>query len=408
MPESVLSADAAPARAEPRTARRVLVVIENIALGRDHRARKQVDALVGAGYEVSVISPRHEDNAPYRRRPGVRLLEYPPPRERSGTLSFLYEYGYSLLAASALALKELMTRRVDAVQCGHPPDLYVLLALPFKLARRRFVVDQRDLSPELFAARYGHDGGLLYRLLRMFERRAWRAADHVVCVNQSLRSTIVRRGDLPPGGVTVVGNGPVLARTAPRPPRPELRRGRRHLGCWLGVMGAQDHVDLALRAVHELVHARGRTDCQFAFIGDGEMLPELRELAAALGIADWVTFTGWLDEDGCFDYLATTDVAMDSNLQVEVSPVKGLEYMAFAVPFVAFDLEATRAMAERAAVYVPPGDAMALAAALDGLLSDPVRREEMGRRGRERVESELSWDRQSEAYLRVYEGVMGT
>jgi glycosyltransferase involved in cell wall biosynthesis len=323
-------------------------------------------------------------------------------------LSFLYEYGYSLLAASALALKEWVTRGVDVVQCGHPPDLYVLLALPFKLARRRFVVDQRDLSPELFAARYGRERGLLAWLLRVFERRAWRLADHVLCVNESLRSTIVRRSGLPPVGVTVVGNGPVLARTRPRPPRPELKRHRRHLACWLGVMGAQDHVDLALRAVHELIHVRGRTDCQFAFIGDGEMLPELRGLAEDMGIADWVTFTGWLDEDGCFEYLATVDVAMDSNLQAEVSPVKGLEYMAFAVPFVAFDLEATRAMAEQGAVYVPAGDTAALAAALDGLLSDPVRRQEIGRQGRERVESELAWDRQSEAYLRVYEGVMST
>ena len=403
MSESVLQATA-PARAESGTPRRVLVVIENIALGRDHRARKQVDALVDAGYEVSVISPRHEDNAPYRGRPGVRLLEYRPPRERSGALGFLYEYGYSLLAASALALREFATRRFGAVQCGHPPDLYVLLALPFKLARRRFVVDQRDLSPELFTARYGRDRGLLPWLLRVLERRAWRLADHVVCVNEPLRATVIRRGGLPPGAVTVVGNGPVLARTVGRAPRPELRQGRRHLACWLGVMGAQDHVDLALRAVHELVHATGRTDCQFAFIGDGETLPELRELAGRLGIADWVTFTGWLDEDGCFDYLATADVAMDSNLQPEVSPVKGMEYMAFGVPFVAFDLEATYEMAERAAVYVPAGDTSALAAALDGLLGDPVRRQEMGRWGRHRVESELAWDRQSEAYLSVYEG----
>jgi glycosyltransferase involved in cell wall biosynthesis len=173
-------------------------------------------------------------------------------------------------------------------------------------------------------------------------------------------------------------------------------------------MGAQDHVDLALRALHELVHARGRTDCHFAFIGDGEMLPELRALAETLEIADWVTFTGWLDEDGCFDYLATADVAMDSNMQAEVSPVKGLEYMAFAVPFVAFDLEATRAMAEGAADYVPPGDWAALAAALDALLGDPLRRQEMGRQARQRVESELAWDRQSEAYLRIYEGMMST
>src|SRR6266542_3434264 len=197
------------------------------------------------------------------------------------------------------------------------------------------------------------------------------------------------------------------SRTTPRPPRPDIKNGKRFLACWVGLMGPQDHVDLALAAVHHLVHTLGRDDCQFAFIGDGETLPQLRALAEHLGIADWVTFTGWLDESACFGYLATADLAMDSNLQPEVSPVKGMEYMAFGVPFVAFDLEETRAMADGAALYLPPGDTLTLARAIAELLDDPARRAEMSRIGRRRVEEHLAWDRQSETYLRVYERLLG-
>jgi hypothetical protein len=79
------------------------------------------------------------------------------------------------------------------------------------------------------------------------------------------------------------------------------------------------------------------------------VLPELKALAERLAVTDWATFTGWLDEDACFDYLGTADIGLDTNLQPEVSPVKGMEYMAFEVPFVAFDPEETKAVAEGAA-----------------------------------------------------------
>ncbi|MEA2486072.1 MAG: hypothetical protein QOD46_1183, partial [Actinomycetota bacterium] len=84
---------------------------------------------------------------------------------------------------------------------------------------------------------------------------------------------------------------------------------------------------------------------------------------------------------------------------------KGMEYMAFRVPFVAFDLLETRRMAEEAALYAPPGDTGALADRIAELLDDPVRRGRMGAIGRARVEQDLSWERQRDRYLAVYSGL---
>jgi glycosyltransferase involved in cell wall biosynthesis len=381
---------------------RVLLVIENVPLARDHRARKQVEALLGAGYEVGVISQRDRGNDRYRRVEGLRLYEYPRPPQWSGKLGFVSEYAYSLLAAGTLAFRAILDGGVDIVQVGHPPDIYFLLGLPLRLAGRPFIVDQRDLSPEVFAARYGRDRGWLVMLLHLFERLSWRLADHVLCVNGSLRDTIMARGALPDDRVTVVGNGPVLARTARREPRRDLKEGRRFLVCWLGLMGPQDHVVLAVEAAHHLLHTLGRDDCHFVFIGEGESLAELKGSARSLGVADRVTFTGWLDEGPCYEYLSIADLGLDTNLQEEVTPVKGLEYMAFGLPIVAFDLEETRVMAGEAASYVTPGDPLELARAVDSLLDTPARRARMGRFGRERVEKALAWERQEEVYVALY------
>jgi len=206
--------------------------------------------------------------------------------------------------------------------------------------------------------------------------------------------------------VTVVGNGPRLDRTVRRTPRPEFKHGKPFLCCWLGLMGPQDRVDVALRAIDHLIHVIGRTDCHFAFVGDGEARAPARQLAAELGISDWVSFPGWADQDEAFTYLSTADVGLEPNMEEIVSPVKGMEYMAFGLPFVSFDLAETRVIAGGAAVYAPPGDVLRFAGLIDELLSDPARRAELGRAGRRLIEERLAWDRQEKAYLGVYERVL--
>jgi glycosyltransferase involved in cell wall biosynthesis len=385
--------------------RRVLIVTENIALGRDHRAKKQVQSLLAAGWKVSFICRRDLGNEPFRSIEGLDLYEYRPPTESPRRMSYVYEYAYSLLAAARLTITAHFKGGFDVIQAGDPPDIHFLLALPFKLLGRSFVIDQRDLSPELYTTRYGQSTGLLLRILQALERASWRTADHVLCISRSHRRAISERGGVPGTSITIVGNGPLLAKTKPRAAQPELRKGRNFLVCWIGVMGAQDRVDLALHAVHHLVYQLGRTDCHFVFIGDGEVLPEMRRLAGQLEITDWVTFTGWLEQDACFAHLSTADLGLEPTMQ-DIATVKCLEYMAFGVPIVAFDLEEIRAPAGRAAVYVSPGDVPAFALAISQLLDDPARRAEMGRLARRQVEETHAWDRQEEAFLRIYDNLL--
>jgi glycosyltransferase involved in cell wall biosynthesis len=380
------------------TPRRILLVVENVALARDHRLRKQAESLLSAGYEVSVIcrsDPRNHDMK------GIRLHEYRAPADGESKFGFLREYGYSWSMAAWLTARVFLTERFDAIQISGTPDIYFTIGAPFKLLGRRLVLDQRDLSPELYELRYGRRDRI-YRALCWLERASYRSADHVITVNASLEKIALRRGSLAAGTVTVVGNGPMLARTEPRPPRSELKQGSRFLCCWLGVMGPQDQVELALRAIRHLVHDRGRTDCHFAFIGDGESRAAAQSLAEELDVAKFVSFPGWLAEEDAFTYLSSADLGLEPNLEDIVSPVKGMEYMAFGLPFVAFDLEETRALAGAAAAYAPPGDVQGFARRIDELLDDPTQRADMGDIGRRRVQTEVAWDHQQASYLDVY------
>ena len=73
---------------------------------------------------------------------------------------------------------------------------------------------------------------------------------------------------------------------------------------------------------------------------------------------------------------------------------KTMEYMAFELPVVAFDLRETRVSAADAAVYVTPNDVREYAKAIVALMDDEARRTQMGKRGRVRVEQELAWPHQ--------------
>ncbi|WP_412538942.1 glycosyltransferase family 4 protein [Longispora sp. K20-0274] len=380
----------------------VLMVVENNSLGKCTRLPKQIRALLSAGYRVTVICPRDPDNGNF---PGIRVLDYPAAPEGSGAWSFVREYAQAWLMAAWRTGKVFVTDPFDAIQVSGTPDVYFTIGAPFRLLGRPLVLDQKDLSPELFESRFGRRGPV-YRLLVWLERRNYRAANRVVTVNSSLEQAVYERGGLRPGTVTVVGNGPTIEQTRPRPARPELRNGRRYLCVWQGVMGPQDRVDLAVRAVHRLVRIEGRTDCQFAFVGDGDARPGAQRLAATLGVEDWVSFPGWIRQDRAFDYLATADLGLEPNLEETVSPVKGMEFMGFGLPFVAFDLKETRKLAGDAALYARPGDVSDLARLVEELLADPARRAEMGATARQRFLDEVSWDHQQIGYLRVYEELL--
>jgi glycosyltransferase involved in cell wall biosynthesis len=378
----------------------VLLIVENLPMGIDHRVVKQVNDLLASGWRVSVVTRRDPANARYRDLPGMTVLEYPPPREPRGKIGYVSEYGASFCWATVFSLAVRLHGPVDVVQFCQPPDIYFPLAWVLRGLGAKVVAEQRDLMPELFTARYDHASPGIMPVLRWLERRTQRAVHHTLCTNETSRRRLIGAGAAP-GTVTIVGNGPVLSRVRAAAADRGLRGQHKFLCCWIGMMGRQDHVDLLLRAVAYLVHDLGRTDCGFAVLGDGECLEEARAQSARLGLQSWVDFPGWLPEAQVFGYLASADLGLDTSLQGEISPVKVLEYMAFGLPFVAFDVGETRIMGRDASVLVPPGDVESYARQVAALLDDAARRSELGETGRERVRSDLAWERQSAAYLDV-------
>ena len=196
--------------------------------------------------------------------------------------------------------------------------------------------------------------------LEFLERMTFRTADRVTSTNESYAAVARRRGGKSPEHVTVVRTGPDPRRMARGPEAPEMRRGRRHLVAYIGVMGPQDGVDLAIRAAGEIVHELGRRDISFTFMGAGDSYPELVALRDRLGLQDHVELPGRVPDSFVTQVLSTADLGLcpdPMNPLNDVSTMnKTMEYMAFGLPVVAFDLRETRVSAGDSAVYVEPND----------------------------------------------------
>jgi len=390
---------------------RVLIIVENLPCPFDRRVWQEARTLAAAGYQVSIICPKapgYEEG--FVQIDGIDIHRHRLPTEADGVLGYALEYSVALAMEFWLSLKVLFGRGFDIIHACNPPDTIFLLGGFYKLFGKKFLFDHHDINPELYEAKFGKRG-FGRRLLIALERMSFSTADLVISTNESYRQIAIDRGGKKPEDVFVVRSGPDLSRIRQVPANPELRKGRKYLVGYVGVMGKQEGIDLLLQAVQLIVHHLKRTDIQFGLVGGGTELPAMRELAKQLGVAEYVTFTGRAPDAELLEMLNTADICVNPDRANEMNDRstmnKVMEYMALAKPVVQFDLTEGRVSAGDASWYARPNDVADLAQKIVALLGDENQRIHMGAIGRERVEQVLAWQHEAPRLLAAYEHMTG-
>ncbi|GAA3277826.1 glycosyltransferase family 4 protein [Dactylosporangium vinaceum] len=395
--------------------RSALILVENLSVPFDRRVWQESLALRDAGWDVSVICPQgtKRDTESYAEIDGIKIHRYPLEAATGGPLGYAKEYSSALRHTLRLAKQ---VGPVDIVHACNPPDILYVVAKRLRKHGTRFIFDQHDLVPELYLSRFNRGKDLLYRGVVRAEKATYDAADVVIATNESYRQAALTRGGKRPEDVFVVRSAPVVERFHHVPPDESIKRGKPYLLCYLGVMGPQDGVDYALRALAKLRDEVGRTDWHAAFVGAGDTFEQMQQLAVELGLGDSVTFTGRIPDEDLLRYLSTADVCLSPdplNPLNDVSTMnKIMEYMAMSKPIVSFELREARVSAGEAAVYAPANDESAFAKLVSALLDDPDERRRMGELGQARVSGPLSWENSKinliAAYERAYAKKLGT
>jgi glycosyltransferase involved in cell wall biosynthesis len=386
---------------------RVLIIVENLPCPFDRRVWQEALALRAQGHAVSIICPKGRGyDKGYEVLEGVHIYRHPLPVEADSALGYGLEYALALLMEFGLALRIALTRGFDVIHGCNPPDTIFLIARFFKMFGKRFIFDHHDINPELYVAKFARRD-VWYRLLCRLERWTFATADVSIATNESYRRIAIERGHMDPSKVFVVRSGADLTRVRALPPRAELRRGKKHLVGYVGVIGKQEGLDLLLEAVAYMRRDLHRDDVHFVIVGDGTELAALRQLSRQLSVDDCVEFTGRLPDAALWEIMSTADVCVNpdraNDMNDKSTMNKILEYMALGKPIVQFDLTEGRFSAAEASLYARPNDTADFAMKLCELLDDDERRATMGAIGRSRVEAGLAWHHQVPRLLEAYE-----
>ena len=387
--------------------KRILFIVENLPSPFDRRVWQEATTLHQNGYQVAIICPTGKGyEEKYECLDGIHIYRHPLPPEAEGALGYALEYSVALYWEFYLSFKVLFSHGFDAIHACNPPDLIFLVGGFFKFFfHKKFLFDHHDINPELYEAKFGRRD-FFYRLMLLCERLTFKTADRSIATNESYKQIAIERGGMHPDKVTVVRSGPKLDRLKIIEPVLPLKKGRKHLVGYVGVMGKQEGIDYLLRALHYIVEQKNRTDVHFGLVGGGTELTSLQAYAKALGVEDYVTFTGRVSDQQMLEMLNTADVCVNPDVANEMNDKstmnKIMEYMALAKPIVQFDLSEGRFSAQEASLYARRNDTKDLAGKILLLLDDQVARTTMGEFGRNRIITELEWKYEEPKLLEVY------
>lgn len=247
------------------------------------------------------------------------------------------------------------------------------------------------------------------RLYEALDRRVLRRMDRVVCVSEG-QAAKVRRAGVSPERMVIIRNA---VQTGPYDhPAPEDRQvlqemfaepRTRIIGA-AGRLSPEKGFDQLVLAAEMVL--RSDPGVGFVLFGDGPLRQAVAEQIAARGLTGKFILAGFRTDLERF--LPHWDLAVLPSY-TEGLPVIVLEALAARVPVVATAVGGTPEVIEDGCngFLVPPGDPAALAdRILEALRSEPER-QVMGRRGRQRIEEQFTFEAQSVQYQEVFERLTG-
>jgi glycosyltransferase involved in cell wall biosynthesis len=371
----------------------------------DSRVEREARSLVAAGYEVEVIGvtgeglPARDSRDGYtitRVAPESFLTRLPLRLSRLPLLGALARRAYFLLRMPIWSRRAARAaeERPAALLVGHDVDGLGAAVRAKRALGAPLIYDAHELFPDMAAAGrpdYERRGWIRY------ERRLIRHADAVFAVTASRADVMARRFAISP---RVIRNVPETSHETEEPAadlRESLPEGAKVV-LYLGGMQASRGLEEAIRALERL------PDCHLVLMGSGEekYVERLRAIAREARVAERLEIRPPVRPHEVVAVTAAADVGVVLNHRTNLNnylslPNKIFEYVVAGLPVVASDFPDMAELVNGCGVGVTcdPEDPASIARAVEAVLRDPERYRE----GARRAAPELTWERESEAFL---------
>ncbi|MGD1036874.1 MAG: WcaI family glycosyltransferase [Roseiarcus sp.] len=341
------------------------------------------DYFVATGHEVAVLTtvphyPGWKVLPPYRNgryvretQGGATIVRCPLIlRERMGGIWRLIAPLSFALTSAPLALWRVLRHRPQTVLCIEPTLMGAPVAIiAARLVGAKTVLHVQDLEVDAsFAVGHLAESPWLKRLAYGFERRALRGFDRVITISARMAERLAEKG-VPSNRIAIVRNWVDLDRLKPldgvSPYRQEL--GIVETDCvvlYSGNIGAKQGLDDLIAAAERL---SGRADIKFVIAGEG---PAKKELAARAARLPNVRFLPFQPYARLSEFLGLADIhvlaqAAEAADLVLPSKLGGMLASGRRIIVTAAPGTELATFVEGAAIVVPPGNAAALAEAIE-------------------------------------------
>lgn len=369
----------------------------------DARVRRAAEALVQRGDEVRVICPltslieaRAETSAVILHP--TRAVAY---AAASNPFSYVRRYLTFLIVAAVHALRLHLKHRFDVVHVHTMPDFLIFSALGPKLLGAKLILDVHDLTPELYASKFGlSESHWIIRVLKTVERASVRLADAAIAVHQPHLDALISHGN-PSDKFTIVMNVPDPAifrhRNGHAPPDDFTL-------IYHGTVGARHGLDVAVRAV--ALARRQVPDVKLRIIGDGDDFARVNALVDELGVRESVQLEqGFRRLEDMVPAIERASVGIvpivDDPFTRYMLPLKLLEYVAVGIPVISSSTSTIRAyFSDEMLALTPSGDAENLAARIVELYNDPAKRTKLANEA-SRFTEDHHWAKEKQDYYQL-------
>jgi glycogen synthase len=260
-------------------------------------------------------------------------------------------------------------------------------------------VSGKPLVIHVHATDFDRSRGQVNPQVYSIEKNGMDHADHILCVSDLTRNTVINKYHQHPGKVTTVHN-------AVEPISPEIEAIQPIRNCgdkvvtFLGRITMQKGPEYFVEAAAKVL-AKTR-NVRFVMAGSGDMMEAMIRLAAKRGIADRFHFTGFLKGDAVYELLKSSDVYIMPSVS-EPFGISPLEAMQVGVPTI-ISKQSGCAEILNNAIKTDYWDIDAMADAIYSIISYPAMYHFLKTEGKLEVD-EIKWEYAGQKVRTIYNQV---
>jgi glycosyltransferase involved in cell wall biosynthesis len=363
--------------------------------------------LRAAGHDVEVLTSSYRglSDQDYEGIPVHRFRYFPrrweslthdeaAPDRMKRSLMYRFMPGPFVIAGMTAACRLSRRRRYDVIHVHWPLPLALL-----------GWAAQRARPAKLVTTFYGAELQLAKQRAPWRRFLAWaaRRSDRVIAISDYTAREV---RELAPVAPTIIPYTTAIADPGASAVRARATRDGRFTVLFVGRLVERKGVTHLVQAMRELP---GDLNARLVIVGEGPERESLERQVAAAGLTGRVELRGRIPHEELERAYATADVfvlpaIVDSRGDTEGLGVVLLEAMSHGVPVIASRVGGIPDIVVdgEAGLLVPPGNAGALAAAIERIARDSALAERLGAAGVRRLREQFSWEAVTRRYLDVY------